>query len=137
MDLRKHPFKKNNLGTCLYKHTVCIALIISLLAFVLPSSWISILVLYFMISEIALYKPELIHEKNKRKFHYSKEPFGFYFGAHRGGSMEGLENTLSKFFSLSPPHLYFSQFQASKIPWSQLHRNGRLHDQGRENRRGA
>jgi glycerophosphoryl diester phosphodiesterase len=36
-----------------------------------------------------------LHNYNTKKHNYSKNPFGFYLGAHRGGSLEGLENTLS------------------------------------------
>ena len=32
-----------------------------------------------------------------KKHEYSDKPYGFYLGAHRGGSREGVENTIGKY----------------------------------------
>ena len=49
---------------------------------------------YFAASELFLRYPLLINKFNIKKYEYSTKPFGIYIGAHRGGSHEGVENTL-------------------------------------------
>jgi len=52
------------------------------------------LIVYLSLSEFFLYNPSLLHTINKKKHTYSNKEYGYYLGAHRGGSLEGVENTL-------------------------------------------
>ncbi|CAI2373778.1 unnamed protein product [Moneuplotes crassus] len=81
----------------LKKHALVRLCLTSLLYFVLPSVLFYLLCVYVLVTEICFHFPNLVKKRKYKKLEYSKERFGFFMGAHRGGSLEGLENTMTNF----------------------------------------
>lgn len=81
----------------LIPHTIWVAAIIGIAYLVLSQTWSLILTVYLLISEFFFYNPKFLHAERKPKHTYSNKQYGFYIGAHRGGSQEGLENTIAAF----------------------------------------
>ena len=53
-----------------------------------------VLIIYIWASIFFFYNPKLLHSIKSKRIDYSKHEFGYWLGAHRGGSAEGVENTL-------------------------------------------
>jgi len=87
---------KNKCLSTSLKHTMVGICVIFLVTTLTPWYLTWLLIAYFWVTEFLFYFP-IIHLPNKIKHTYPNYKHGLYFGAHRGGSMEGLENTITNF----------------------------------------